>query len=263
MKPHIVRIVLPVLAAGVLQAQVAAPRVGVIRCTDGSVRAVYGLAANFVLASKPFASADAVSFSDHAGLIASNGTIQLMGTNGAIESEYQLPEAKPILNVDGESTSAIAWLPSGNAILRWTGTAFRLYPVAAGALDGRVTSIKAAGPNLAELLVLNPDGASSRATITLSTGELASLDAVPGARGPAFAQQTALIFHDQQGLAVETANGLRHALPVPGDVTIERMSSEWLHLASPSTNQDWALHVGGSQIELFVLPNARNDEAAK
>jgi hypothetical protein len=102
--------------------------------------------------------------------------------------------------------------------------------------------------------------------VTLSTGELVSLDAVPGASGPAFAQQAALLSHElsheQERLVVETANGLRQHLSVPSDVTIERMSSEWLQLSSAATNQNWALHVKGSQVELFVLPTVQGQEEA-
>ncbi len=263
MKPHIVRIVLPVLAAGVLQAQVSAPRIGVIRCADGGVRSVYGLAANFILDGKPFSTADAASFSDRAGLIAWHGTIRLVAPNGAVEGVYQSGEPEPILNVDSTSATAIAWLPRTQAILRWTGSEFRLYPVSPGTLNGRVTSIRAAGTDRAEMLVLNPDNSNSRATVELSSGNLTSVDTVPGVKGPAFAQKAAIVFRDNQKLAVETADGLRHILPVSGDVSIERMSTEWLHLSSAGTNQRWALHLAGSQVQLFVLPNALNQEKAK
>ena len=262
MRSRIVRIILPVLTAGMLYAEVGAPQIGVVRCSDGSVRAVYGLAANFIVASKPFASADAVSFSDRAGLMAKNGTIRLVKADGVALAKYESHESKPVLNVDGDAESAIAWLPSEHALLRWTSAGFRLYPLAP--LDGRVTSLKADGPDRAQLLILNNDGSTSRATATLSTGELVGADAIPGASGPAFAQQSALISHEPKGLAIETANGLRQTVSVPGDVTIERMSSEWLHLSSVSTNQDWALHVAGLQAELFVLPTVQaREEAAK
>ena len=260
MRSRIVRIALPVLAAGILQAQVHAPQVGVIRCSDGSVRAVYGLAANFILASKPFASAGSASFSDRAGLTAANGRIELIKTDGTRIGEYESHEASPVLNVDGDAASAIAWLPSDHAILRWTGASFQLYPLSP--LEGRVTSLKATSPDRAQLLVLNEDGSTSRATVTLSTGELVSLDAVPGTSGPAFAQQAAVISQEQNRLVVETANGLRQPLPVPEDVTIERMSTGWLHLSSATTNRHWALHVSGPQIELFVLPGVRSGKEA-
>lgn len=266
MRSRIVRIIFPVLLAGILQAQVRAPQIGVIRSSDGSVRAVYGLAANFILASKPIATADTVSFSDRAGLIAANGRIQLVKPDGTPVGEYESHETKPVLNVDTDAASAIAWLPSEHAILRWTGAKFQLFPIAP--VEGRVTSLKADGTNRAQLLVLDDDGSTSRATIALSTGELVSLDIVAGASGPAFAQQAALISHElsheQKELVIEFANGMRQHLPVPGDVVIERMSSEWLHLSSPATNQHWALHVAGSQVDLFVLPGLQlSEEVAK
>lgn len=262
MRSRIVRTIFPVLLAGMLQAQVHAPRIGVIRCSDGSVRAVYGLAANFILASKPVAIADAVSFSDRAGLIAANGRIQLVKSDGTRIGEYASRETNPVLNVDTDAASAIAWLPFEHAILRWAGASFRRIPVAP--LEGRVTSLEAVAPDSAQLLILNDDGSTSRATIALSTGALVSMDIVPGASGPAFEQQAALISHEQKELVIELANGLRQHLSVPGDVTIERMSSEWLHLSSAATNQHWALHVVGSQVDLFVLPALhRTEEVAK
>lgn len=261
MRSRIVRIVLAVLAAGILYAEVSPPQIGVIRCSDRSVRAVYGLAANFILAAKPLATADAVSFSDRAGLIAVNGTIELLQTDGTFISKYESSETQPVLNVDGDAASAIAWLPSQNAVLRWTGSSFRLYPITP--LEGRVTALTASAPDRAQLLILNNDGSGSRATVTLSTGELVTLDVVPAASGPAFAQQGAIVSREQKGMVVETAGGLRQFLPVPNDVIVERMSSEWLHLSCAGTNQNWALHIAGSQVELFILPAAQTQERGK
>jgi hypothetical protein len=262
MRSRIVRIILPVLAAGILHAEVSAPQLGVIRCSDGLVRAVYGLAGNFILANKVLAPAGAVSFSDRAGLMAKNGAIQLVKADGAPLGKYESQDSKPVLNVDGDVESAIVWLPSEHSVLRWTGASFRLYPLAP--LEGEVTAIKATAPDRAQLLILSDDGNISRATVTLSTGELVSLNVVPEASGAAFAQQSALISHERDGLVIETPDGVRQHLPVPSDVVIERMSSEWLHLSSVRTNQDWALHVAGSQVELFILPAVqRHEEAGK
>jgi hypothetical protein len=260
MRSDIVRIILPALAAGALHAQIHAPNVGTIRCSDGGVRVVYGLAANFIVADQPFAVADAVSFSDRAGLIASKGKIQLLGSDGRLIGEYNAREANPILNVDGGSATAIAWLPSEHAVLRWAGTQFRVFPVPA--IESRVTSIRAAGPDRAQLLIFNDDGSTSQAIVALPGGDLVSLDAVPEVSGPVFAEQKSLIFREGKNLAIETPDGVRHTLRVPGDVVIERMSSEWLHLSFTGKNRHWALHVAGQQPELFVLPDVRSTEEA-
>jgi hypothetical protein len=262
MRSRIVRIVLPALAAGVLQAQIQAPKIGTIRCSDGSVHAVYGLAANFIVANQSIASADAVSFSDKAGLIAKNGKIQLFGSGGVRLGEYRSHETSLILNIDDDATSALAWLPSAHAILRWDGTQFRVFPMPA--IEGRVTFIAAGAGDRAQLLILNNDGSTSHAVVTLSTGDLVNSDIVPGVNGSVFAQQGSLIFREGQHLAVETRDGVQHALPVPGNVVIERMSSEWLHLSSAGKGHQWALHLASQQPELFVLPDARsNGEVAK
>jgi hypothetical protein len=34
-------------------------------------------------------------------------------------------------------------------------------------------------------------------------------------------------------------------------------------LSSVSTHQNWALHLAGSQVQLYVLPNVANEVAAK
>lgn len=262
MRSCIVRIILPALAAGVLQAQIRTPKIGTIRCSDGSVHAVYGLAANFIVASQSIATADVVSFSDKAGLIARNGKIQLLGSDDARLAEYQSHELSPVLNVDDDAASAIAWLPSAHAILRWCGTTFRAFPVPA--LEGRVIFIAAEGADRARLLILNGDGSTSRAVVTLSAGNLLNSEAVPEPGGPLFAQERSLLFRNGQDLAVETPDGLQHTLPIPWNVVIERMSSEWLHLSAGGKGHQWALRLTGPQPELFVLPEVRNgEEAAK
>jgi hypothetical protein len=219
------------------------------------------LAANFIVADQPFAMADAVSFSDRAGLIASKGKIQLLGSDGLLIGEYNSREANPILNVEGDKATAIAWLPSERTLLRWAVKQFRVFPVPA--IEGRVTSIRTAGADRAQLLIFNNDGSTSRAVVALTAGDVISLDTVPGVSGPVFAEQKSLIFREGKNLAIETPDGVRHTLRVPGNVVIERMSSEWLHLSFAGTNRHWALHLVGSQPELFVLPDVQSTEEAE
>jgi len=54
------------------------------------------------------------------------------------------------------------------------------------------------------------------------------------------------------------ANGWRRVLPIAaGDLTIERMSSDWLHIFSASSGEHWALHLTESDLQLSQLPPAR------
>lgn len=263
MKPHIGRIVLPLLAAGMLQAHVGAPRIGVMRLSDASVRAVYGLPGNFVPARAAFAhGAHAASFSDTVGLIATATDIQLLGPDLAALGSYRCSEKKPVLNVTADAASAVAWLPSEHKILYWTGTRFRTTEAAQG-FEGQVASIERNGQDRAELFVLNSDGSASRVSIVLSTGEFAGEDAIPGVMGPAVHLGAAFVFPDHEHLVVLTADGIRHDLAVPSGVVIERLSSQWLHLFSPASDQHWGLRLHGSEPEVFVLPATAGDGASK
>jgi hypothetical protein len=82
-----------------------------------------------------------------------------------------------------------------------------------------------------------------------------SIDHLPGVTGPAFQQYSFVVSHDANGLHVTAANGAVRTLPLAApDLKIERMSSDWLHLLSPSTGQDWVLHLNATALQLSQLP---------
>ncbi len=256
MKPHVRRFALPVLAAGLLQAQVHAPQAGVVRYADRSVRAVYGVPGSFVVGAVWSSSATAISFSDQAGFIAEPGVIRLISTEGIEIGKYITSEPAPVLSVEGSAQTAIAWLPEQEAIVRWNGTSFERFTLAQGALPGPVVSLRLLAKNLAELLVLQ-NGTVARVTISLGQeSTILSVDAVPGANGSALSFGSLLLLYDKDGLTLESPNGFRHDFALPPDVIAERMSSHWLHLQSRGTKQDWALELEVAHPDLLLLPAA-------
>ncbi len=239
-----------------LEAQVGAPKVGVARYSDNSVHAVFGVHDDFVISAQVIGSAEAISFSDSGGLLAKNGRIQLIGPSSALVAEYESGESTPVLNVDGDLTTAIAWLPERHALLHWNGKSFVLTDVASPLL-GPVTSLRLENQATAQLLVTERGGIVSEATISLETGYLISLSVLPGVGGPAFRQHSFILFHDERGLEVASGSTVPRILPVSAaDLTIERMSSDWLHLASASSKQNWILHLSNTALELSELPAA-------
>ncbi len=256
MQPHICRLVLLTCAAGLLHAQVHAPHAGVVRDADGSVRPVYGVPGSFVIGPAWSTAATAISFSDEAGLVAEAGAIRLLSASGTEIGRYATSDAAPVLSVERDAKSAMAWLQQQQAIIRWNGTSFDRFVLLSGSISGQVASLRALDKNEAELLVFQ-NGAPARITISLEEEEsvVRSMDAVPGASSPALAFGSLLVFRDKEGPILESPNGLRHTLPLPGDVAIERMSSHWLHLQSRRTRQDWALHLDAAHPELLLLPS--------
>jgi len=228
------------------------------------VRAIYGIEANFIVGKQMLPIADVVSFSDFGGLVAVNGRIQLVGVRGALVAEYNAHERKPLLNIDRDLTTAIAYLPSREALLRWNGKALILIQLTRGSFPGTVTSVEAIGAREAKLLTTTRDGNVSELTMSLDTGQLMSVKFLPGIQGPAFLYHGFVIFRGGHGFEVEAPNGNRRAIALPPkDLTIERMSSEWMHLTSSTTKQDWALQLNGSTLRLSELPAAPAQEVGR
>jgi hypothetical protein len=247
----------PLLFAGLLSAQVSIPEVGLARYADQTIRSIYGVPANFIVGEKLFDRADAVSFSGSGGLVSTNGRVELVTPDGTILGQYDSSETTPLLNIESDLETAVAWLPAHHVLLHWNGQGFSATQVE-DAPSGAVTSVQLASPNSAKLLVMDSGKQVFEATISLETGNLISSDVLPGVQGPAFRQHSFVVFHDSQGLEIESPTGDRRTLPLEAsDISIERMSSDWLHLYSQATDQHWALHLSRTVLNLSALPAPR------
>lgn len=247
-------VVLFIASAAVLplEAQLSAPQAGNVRYANGSVHAVYGFDANFIIGPS-WAKASAAAFSKQGGILASSSEIELLRSDGSIAGIYASSEPHPLLDVGENLKTAIAWLPASNTLLWWSGSGFQATQLA-GTLPGTATSIESNGVT-ATLLVSGPTGTVLRVKLALATGDITSTGEIPGARGPAFAQNGYIVFRNNEGLAIEQANGDIRTLPFPApDFAIERMSSDWLHIHSAGMHQDWALHLTRTICKLSRLP---------
>lgn len=242
-------------ATGLLQAQIRAPKVGVARYADSTVRAVYGIDSAFVIDRQAIGSADAISFSDLGGLLSAAGRITLVDSRLSVVAECDSLEKAPLLNMDGGLRSAIAWLPSRQALLHWNGESFVLTRVN-GAVLNRVTSVRVESRTSAKLLFSEGD-AVFEALVSLKTGDLISMSPLPGIQAPAYQQGSFVLFRDKNGLEIESAGEATRTIALQAaDLTFERMSSDWLHLSSSTTGQNWVLHLDSQIARLAELPES-------
>ena len=249
----LVSIALLLSGAASVRAGINAPQVGITRHSDGTVHSLYGLHANFIYGRQMFSLAQAASFSDQAGLLSVRGQIELISPSGVVLATIKANEPSPVLNVDGDVNSAIAWLPSQKALLFKTDSSFDLVAVG-DAFSGTVTSLSRRGSS-ARLFVNAADSSVSQIDIDLNSGNITNLQPIPSASGPVFAQQSFLIFHDDAGLEIMAPDNSIRTLPLAAtDLTVERLSSAWLHLHSESLGRDWALHLDSTAVELSELP---------
>ena len=235
-------------------AQVSSPKIGVARYSDGSFHSVEGLPNNMIVADLPLDPAQAASFSDAGGIIAQNGAIRLLRADFSIISEYSISE-KPLLSMDGEATSALAWLPQSHLLLHWNGSHFDSFGLAESDIQGTVTDLQSSGPKQARLIVEHSDKSVSSVIVSLRNGNLVSSETLPGVTGYTFGQGHYLVFKSGTNLVVDNLRGYRRTLTLPPtDLTMERMSNSWLHVYSRELQQDWALHLTQAELNVSMLP---------
>ena len=252
-----------VSASSLVFAQVTAPVAGLVRYGDHSVHIVYGLPGNFVVAPSTFQSATALSCASSACLVANNNVLSLLRSDGSVAGTHELDGTAPVLSLEDDPLSALAWIPAEHVLLRWSGQKFFSLPIDPAAIGGTVTSLARAGHQLASLLVTQPDRTVSRVQVSLANGAIISSDLLPGVRGPAFEIDGRVLWMDDEGLVLQDASSrVIEILPVSGnrpsevaiDFTCERMSSGWVHLFLPSNVSDWALRLNGQQFSLTRIP---------
>src|ERR1700761_2733960 len=233
MKLRIVFSIALLLCPAALVAQLSVPKIGVARYADRTVRGINGLEANLLVDEQMLASADAASFSDAGGLVSAAGRTELMTIQGSVVGEFDSNESSPVLNIDSGLSTAIAWLPSRHLLIYWTGSSFAETQVNAADIPGEVTSVEAVSASLARLLANDASGHVFQVDISLQTGNVISQILFPGIKGPAFQQYGFIVSQGLEGLEIQSPNGLARTLPFSAPaVRFERMSTEWVHIAS-------------------------------
>jgi hypothetical protein len=249
-----------------LHAQLGVPQPGIARFADGSVRAVRGIPANLMVHAA-IASADLISFSDAGGLSAAKGLIRLLRIDGQVLGEYQSEESRPLLNIDSTLLSAAVWLPSKHLLLHWDGKAFAATPVDDSGFGGNVSFVRLATGSKAEFFVVLADSAVARISVALPSGRLLSSEIQPGVHGDVFVQHAWILSQNARGLLAETVNGMRESIPLSqqplpaGDLTMERMSTDWLHVSSRSTGASWAIYLSPVKRSVSLLPPPVREDA--
>ena len=255
MSRTLVAILIAFGAAAVTPAQVKPPTLGIARLGDGSVRTLYGLPDNVIVDSHRLGLYEAASFSDQVGLVASAGRIQLVSTTFVALGEYESTELHPLLNADGAASSAIAWLPSSQSLLHWTGSAF-----AATAVNGIdrsfvATAVRVASSGLAQLLLTDPNSSVFEASVSLETGELVSLKSLAGVTGPALWLGSNILFQDRSSVRVASPDGaLRSIAPGGAPFSFDRISSNWTLVTSAANHSMWVLHSSAGPLRLSEVP---------
>jgi hypothetical protein len=253
----LLRLLAPLCLGVALCAQVNPPWLGYARFADHTLRPVYGLPSSFIVGQPALNSVDSASFCDRGGVVSTPGHIRVFDLAGSPVGDYTSTEPHPVLNIGRKLSTAMAWLPAAQQILRFDGSSFVMTPVPVS-LPGPVTSIHLSGET-ADLLV-NEAGAVAEVKLSLANGNIVSERLLPGVKAPAVYFSNFVVFRNGQDLEIQPADGVPNGpsqsvrLPSGVALSLEHMSDRYLHLIAKS-GQHWALHVDGS-LHLSELPAA-------
>ena len=230
--------------------QVTAPRLGLVRYGDGGVYPIYGVAGNYVVGPRFLDSVDRLSFSQGGGLLVRQGALLLIDSNLQTVASFDTGGDTPTVAVGKDLGSAIAWLPARHLVVYSNGTALRSVAVADSTWNGQVIDLEKSSLDSASLLLLNSEmGAVEEARVSLTTGAVLSISSLAGAAARVFRQGDTLFCLNLEKLNVTSmGTGAIRSIPIHAqDLTFERVSSNAIHLHSPSSGRDWLLHTSGEK----------------
>jgi hypothetical protein len=236
--------------------QLGTPRVGVVRYANGGVYLLYGLPGSYVIGPRMLDSAEGVSFSERGGLVARNGSLMLLRSDFSTAGIFETGESNLLLGMDGDLTTAIAWLPSAQKLVHWNGQAFASVSAPDLSREGDVSFVSKCDSKTASLLLDSPDGFVSEASVSLETGQVLSVTAIAGAHGRSFRYRSFVLFLDNHDVVITTpVNGNTKRFPLAADdLKFAEVASDCLHLRSLTAQRDWLLHFRGGDFELTELP---------
>jgi hypothetical protein len=232
--------------------QINAPRVGLVRYDDSTVRPVFGLPASFIVGQPIATGVNRASFSDSAGILTAADRVLIVNASGTTEAE-EAGSTDAIVGIGNSLTTAVAFVPGSNTVFHFDGKEFQTTQIGSP-LPGRVLDLRA-GAETASLLV-ERDGAVSEITVAFASGSILSENFLPGIQAPAAYLGNSIVYVDPGGLEIESRSTPVKTLPFvcSSNVGFEHMANDWLHISCAGAGQQWALHVSPKGVHLSELP---------
>jgi hypothetical protein len=166
-------------------------------------------------------------------------------------------DADAVLGISNGPETAVAWLPREQKLLHWTGQ-WSEVPLDGTRLPGRVRDVQYESPDAVTLLTEDTSGSLLRVRVPLAAGGFTSISPAGFATGDALLAQHAIVWETNDGFSVrcETGNTIDFPLSA-GDLSLERASSEFIHIAAVSGNGHWLLHLTPDAATLSEIPAPR------
>jgi hypothetical protein len=239
------------------QPAIAPPQVGFMQDATGSVRAVYGLAGNFLTGDPIASGVISAAFSGSFGSATTDSTVFVTDAQGQTIAASDAPAGPALFAFASNGKPALVYLLSSNTLLQWSGATLSLVPLdwAAIAADA-VLSIAEPDPDHVAILVQRKDGVWD-VRVLLATGEVDSQTALPTVMGPACMLASGdVVSSDVGGLVVHKPDGsvVHIAARLPDSFSLQQMGDEWLQLRDLATGGQFAVRISKDREGFYELP---------
>jgi hypothetical protein len=226
--------------------QITAPALGFIRDPQGSLRAVSGLAGNFLLSDSSAGGVDSAAFSGSSGFLKTGSRLDVLERQGESIFSVDVPDGPVLFAFSSRGGPALVFLQSSSTLLRWTGDALETVPLDAVRIAGTVLAIAAP----ATLVIQRDDG------IWLMQPDSESL--LPDVQAPLFlAPSGDMVFSEPGGIVIRRAGSSDLHLTTPFTPgAFVPFADGWLQAtdADPASTRMLAIRVTPDREQVFELP---------
>jgi hypothetical protein len=245
------------LAASAAWAQraLAPPQVGFIQDSRGEVRAVNGLAGNFLVGGAAASGIVSSAYSGSFGLLKSASALMVIDQQGRTLATVDAPSGPALLAFSPDESPALAYFQQSKALRVWGGRAFQPGPN----VDQAALSIAPLSRTLGALVVQRGDDLWEL-SFELSTGAIVSQTALPGITSPMLLLAGGgFVYRDAQGVVVRHVDGSeKHiAAHLPASLAFGQMGNGWIQVTDLATSRLFAVNVQPGHEGYYILPEVR------
>lgn len=249
MRPFLLTCLLPALACG--QPAITPPRVGLIQDSNHSLRAVLGVAANFLLSGSLREGVISSAFSGSFAMVKTDTSIMILDREGAQVYNMDVDAGPALFAFSDEGAPALVYLPQSQTLLQWTTGHLEAASLPADQIGGVIRSVASRG-----LVVQRDDGIWIVDLAGASQFLMAALD------GPVLLRNDgSVLYATVDGFVLRRPNGTEQVLGgtglQPARLLFDQMSRDWVHVTEAHSPRHQAIRLTPGQEQTYQLPEAQ------
>jgi len=241
------------------QPTLAPPQMGFVQDSGRSVRPAYGVAGNFVLGPPIAERVVTHAFSGSLELVKTGSSLAAFNSQGKLLASVNASAGPALFGFSPDGTMALAYLPSSNTLVEWSGTAF--VPLSLDLDQLAADSVLAiAFPSQSEAsFIVERNGDIWESGLPLGNAGAASESALPGVHAPLFVLPSgALLYTDSTGIVIQRpdASEVHIVASLPASLSLQQMGADWVELMDLKSFARFAIRATAGREAFYRLPES-------